>query len=696
MTKNNKNTKRALLAGVISMLLCVSMLIGSTFAWFTDFDTTTVANIVSGTLDIEIVDKDGKPKTDELKFVNISGSSDILWEPGAEFRTEEFAFKNVGNLHLKLKVAINNTEVSYNKLNEVIDFTLVDASGNETTLPNDLPVAPEQSTGLYRIKGVMDTGAGNAYQGLTMSGVSITVYATQYTSEIDWEDNQYDADAKYDGKVESVSTADAFLKAVAELENGGIISLTEDVDLTGKTWNPITNKSFTLDGNGKTIRGMNGPLVSRTGALEYTIKDVTFESMTVNSSDDYAGLIAYADTCSYILMENVTIKNSKFTSNDYVGGFAGYTSGYGNDKDGPVNASHNFNNCKIYNTILTSTDDGSVGGLIGHAGSNPATTTRVNGFEYSGLAISQTNVKPEKTGNMIGTANVGVVYITDADFNDKTDIGRFVPSTTGKLVINNVEQTTFENKEADTVVNVEMPKTQDEVTNTLNAITDNTPTTVVLPATTVTLPTLSNKDVTFTGTKDTVIDLSANVGTSGADVTFDGVTVKFDNDDYEGLQHSTQSVYKNCHIIGKQFLYSDTQFINCTFENKNDYCIWTYGASNVTFTNCTFTTGGKAVLVYHEGPKTTTVNLTDCKFYDDGTLDTTKAAVETGDSAGDNNNFTLVFNNCTATGFATNNSSSVLWGNKTSDGGPIPADRLKVTINNTEINISDNLSTAQQ
>ncbi len=455
MTKK-RNTKRALLASIVTMMLCMIMLIGSTFAWFTDTDTVAVNQIVAGNLDVEIVDASGNVKEDALKFLNENGESNILWEPGATFRTEGFSIKNNGNLALKYKIEINNTEVSYNKLNEVIEWSIVYKVGDVYTKVDldqmaDMQLAPTVVESFHApmyLEGHMREDAGNEYQGLTMDGISITVYATQVQYENDSNGNTYDKDAIYDDEIASVATADDFMKAFAELEEGGTVVLTEDIDLTGKNWSPVNNKSFTLDGNGKKITGMSDALVGTTAAKEYTVKNVTFEALNINAcyGGIAVGLISYADTCSYINMENVTINNANITGAEYVGGFAGYTSGYGVDTNGPVNASHNFTNCKITNSTLTSSTDGSTGGLIGHAGSNAATTTRINGFAYENLTLKQTESRPDKIGNMIGTANVGIVYVADADIVIADDIGRFVPGTTGKLVVNGEEIAAYDGK----------------------------------------------------------------------------------------------------------------------------------------------------------------------------------------------------------------------------------------------------------
>ena len=49
-----QNTKRALLLSALSLLLCVCMLVGSTFAWFTDSVTSANNIIKSGNLDVEL------------------------------------------------------------------------------------------------------------------------------------------------------------------------------------------------------------------------------------------------------------------------------------------------------------------------------------------------------------------------------------------------------------------------------------------------------------------------------------------------------------------------------------------------------------------------------------------------------------------------------------------------------------------
>ena len=143
-------------------------------------------------------------------------------------------------------------------------------------------------------------------------------------------------------------------------------------------------------------------------------------------------------------------------------------------------------------------------------------------------------------------------------------------------------------------------------------------------------------------------------------VQIEGVTVKFSNDNYKGVQESGKVIYKDCNIENLQFLYADeVEFINCKFTQTQDdtYHLWTYSARNVTFTNCEFisTNNSKAVLCYVEGPfdYTLTRTFNNCKFICEGTSE--KSAIMINPTAYGENTYIINIKNCTATGYAENN-----------------------------------------
>ena len=210
---NTKTTKRALLSSVVAMLVCITMLIGTTFAWFTDTASTAVNNIQSGNLDValEMQNSDGswvsaEGKTLTFKTADNRAADQILWEPGCTYELPQLRVVNKGNLALKYKVvfsAINGDEDAM-KLAEVLDVSL---NGNKVgTLKDALTstdpdgfahgnLPAEGNSGELKITVQMQTTAGNDYQGLSIGGIAVTLLATQDTVENDSFGNDYDAGA---------------------------------------------------------------------------------------------------------------------------------------------------------------------------------------------------------------------------------------------------------------------------------------------------------------------------------------------------------------------------------------------------------------------------------------------------------------------------------------------------------------------
>ena len=242
MNNNQKATKRALLTSVMALVMCVVMLVGTTFAWFTDTASTAVNKIQAGNLKVDIVDKednslDGKT----LKFIQAVSETEkarvdnVLWEPGATFNLDSFKIVNKGNLAFKYKVVISGVDGSA-KLLKAIDFTINGqplADWDGILLPEGKTATAGtkeevKETSLITISGTMKKEAGNEYQGLSIDGIGITVYATQYTHEFDSFNNTYDADA---GKDTAIYTLAEF-NALTEIPDG---VKTVYVDLSGKS-----------------------------------------------------------------------------------------------------------------------------------------------------------------------------------------------------------------------------------------------------------------------------------------------------------------------------------------------------------------------------------------------------------------------------------------------------------------------------
>ena len=221
---SSKSTKRALLSSALAILMCVAMLIGTTFAWFTDTASTGVNKIVSGNLKVDIIGANSDSHIEKLDFTKATGAEgeNLLWEPGCRYLTEGFRIANNGNLALKWKAEINKDNITDGKVEgstiakdgksllDVIDFYVVtstDENADAVAIENFTGnLAKGAKSGVYYIKGVMKTTAGNDYQDLTLDGITITVYATQDTVENDSFNNQYDKDAEYPAIVSEIAT----------------------------------------------------------------------------------------------------------------------------------------------------------------------------------------------------------------------------------------------------------------------------------------------------------------------------------------------------------------------------------------------------------------------------------------------------------------------------------------------------------
>ena len=192
---NRKSTKRALLGSVMAMVLCLAMLVGATFAWFTDTASTGVNKIQAGKLDVALEMKDAagqwvSAEGKTLDFVKAAAGEQILWEPGCTYTLPELRVVNNGNLALKYKVIITGINGSA-KLNKAIEWTIGDvAMGAEQHL-----AAGESNA--FTIKGHMKESAGNEYMNESIDGIAITVVATQDTVESDSFNKDYDAGAEY-------------------------------------------------------------------------------------------------------------------------------------------------------------------------------------------------------------------------------------------------------------------------------------------------------------------------------------------------------------------------------------------------------------------------------------------------------------------------------------------------------------------
>ena len=444
MSKNT--TKRSLLASVFALVLCVAMLVGSTFAWFTDTATTGVNKIQSGKLDVKLSylnDKEWKEVTKDTKLFK----DGALWEPG---HTEVAYLKveNVGNLALKYKLSVNvanevsgtNVNGDTIKLSDYIKMGVVENqsmsfadrnaaraavtdAGNIATYTKTGSIAANDTNAQYvaLVVYMPETVGNEANYGTKAPSIDLGVklVATQDAVESDSFNNQYDKDATLD--FEPVSTA-ADLKAAAAA--GKNVMLTQDVAVTEAV---TFDKAVSIDLNGKTLTNS----LDSKGYSLVTKGDTTIVNGIYKGTGTARGIGAYGN----LTMDNVTVDVADLVGVACSAADSTYTITNSTIKGGY--ALCNFsNNAKI--EVSDCVLEGSNTGLY-HNGSNSGlklnvTRTTINsgndGTDTTGVYISGSTATREKAGyqqvtltdcTVKGNAAVEVKY-TDLTMNNCTAI----------------------------------------------------------------------------------------------------------------------------------------------------------------------------------------------------------------------------------------------------------------------------------
>ena len=351
---NSKITRRALLISVVALMLCLAMLTGTTFAWFTDQETSANNKIVAGDLDVQLLMYDETAQD----YVDIGEESDpifgadgsliaqnnnlnTLWEPG-KTQVAYLAIKNNGSLALKYKVELEVEEADTKKLYEVMSYAITPGAQNVGVTAWDAANAKSIVLGTQAVSGEvelekgithyfalsvhMDENAGNSYENAKIS-FDLTVYATQLNVEPDAFGPDYDKDALFavaddlyidQTTGEYVATSTAGLSSIAALagEDDTITSVNYngvDVPVVSDTTELATaapNNELVVLASGN-YQMPDGSDISLRGKTLTTVgtKDTVVDVSNVDARDQFV-------TGATVLFEGVTLN---FGSSNYMG-----------------------------------------------------------------------------------------------------------------------------------------------------------------------------------------------------------------------------------------------------------------------------------------------------------------------------------------------------------------------------------------
>lgn len=700
-----KTTKRAMLFSVLALVLCMSMFVGTTYAWFTDSVTSANNVIQSGNLDIDV-----QYTLDGENWEDLANAEDLfqkgLWEPG---HTEVVALKitNKGSLALKYAAFINVIDEVVGKTKDGKDIVLSDILTVSTLSFEDAGIDPvfniniaersieeafknenviaygdavsfkngniledekhlEPGVSQYVvIKVDMAETVGNEanHDGVNVPAITfgVNVVATQYTSESDSFGKDYDAEAYL------ISSGEDLKDALTKDEEHIMIELADNVTWDTAAWssNPMggaSTKTITINGNGNTItfNSVDSDWTNVvTGDAVLTIKNAT---VTNSGYDATSGTwnghdITFKDA---VVLENVTLLNAIALMDD----------------------------ATLTNVTLTddSTDD-AYGIWIRPNGQ----TVNIDGLNMD-MTTSAGNDRGIKIDNQYSESNDNGVTLNvkNATFKTEKKAAILVKSTGNvNITLENIDISGVAADPFNEVwVDASAAANADKVTVTGGKVIveggAGTPNTNSVAAdTTATLDSVITDGEQNIINNNGTLDLSASVGVNGADIVVNGGTVNYGTTGGfdKGVKHSGTVIYNDATIVGSMCLYGDkVVFNNCTIDLTGivDY-VWTYGATEVEFNNCTFNSKGKALLVYGDYPKdlstTCTVKINDCEFYASEAVDG-KAAIEIDSTY---INMVVEINNTTAEGFDEGSvSGNSLWNNKAGSHAKVTVDGVTV------------------
>lgn len=200
-----KAVKRSIILCALSLALCVALLVGSTFAWFSDSITNSGNTITAGNLTAQwsyrTLNDDTaayEPVSEELALF----SADTVWQPG-EPHGYDFKVENVGSVDFEWELTIDLADTAGESQNNLTDVLVVYVNGvksevgftdgavviNGTLAATDgeTTAGTDESSCEFSLAFAISESAGNDYQNSSVS-FSLTLSAKQVNGG--WEDSQ--------------------------------------------------------------------------------------------------------------------------------------------------------------------------------------------------------------------------------------------------------------------------------------------------------------------------------------------------------------------------------------------------------------------------------------------------------------------------------------------------------------------------
>ena len=428
---NTKQTRRALQASVLALVVCAAMLIGTTFAWFTDSVSSGKNQIVAGNLDVEL-----EYATVEngaiTGWTSVNGATDLfddgLWEPGYA-QVVYLRVQNLGSLALKYQLSMNilseTAGVNMNgdtfNLSDYLQYGVVldqrtpfetrtqavaEAAANAAALRepytgNETILASKDVQYLALVVYMPETIGNEAnYRGTDVPAIELglNLVAGQAAVESDSFNNQYDLNAK-SPIADSSAAADALRENGSEdvviATNMTVTAQTERLNISSDKNIDFSNSTFTREsGTG------SGLIIGEQG----------YQPLPVTVTIDHANFVSEA-TSAAVRVESgstVTFRNSTFTGSEALQAYA----------QKGQKTTLLFENCTFDGEVSLDTASGdgreydvtfrncTFTGTFGNGGASVSTGAQA----YGNITLENCQIDIEYTGNAVCGVNIGSYY----------------------------------------------------------------------------------------------------------------------------------------------------------------------------------------------------------------------------------------------------------------------------------------------
>lgn len=368
--------KKIILSSVLTIVLCLSLIAGSTFALFTSESKVNVA-VTSGT--VKVLATADEPVYGTTLRNKLPESEATLNEntvtlnrmvPG-DFVTFNITISNESDVSVKYRTVIS--KVADNGLWEALSVEIGGEAYNGATKKTEwATLEPGSEPMVVSVKVALPETATNAYQGKTCS-FAYTVEAVQANAEVasEWDGISSSAPTTDENGVYHIATAAQFVEFMASTQNvnssylGKQIVLDTNIDFNGLKITGVGNSGGNFSGN-------------------FDGQGYTVSNFTIENNIYYGGLFNYAMGAT---IQNLTVKDATVIGTKQVGALVG-----GMDGDSKVE------NCVVENCTVMG--EKKVGGGIGYM-----VESTVDGLTVKNVAVYAGLADEAESGEAIGFVN---------------------------------------------------------------------------------------------------------------------------------------------------------------------------------------------------------------------------------------------------------------------------------------------------